>query len=183
MLSRFLWRRRCLVTGLPGIWFLLGIVRRAISIDHGDSTRELLVVCVAHHHLYVHGAPLEFELVVGVHVSREPVLAVYVLTVGFKVRVLVVAIAGHALAGRFDDLQVLVVHPDSTLKVPLPLRDLTRLYIKDVGLELINAFFTYVVDLVFWNVIKGQRKRLNTCQIVHIFLGHGYLGQSRLRKE
>src|SRR2546421_13090722 len=61
-------------------------------------------------------AALEGQLVVGIGVGREPVLAVYLLAVGLEGGEALLEF-GHALAARLDDLVVAVVHPDAPLKI------------------------------------------------------------------
>src|SRR5688500_14330305 len=98
------------------LFLLLALVA---LLDDGRAAAQALEVREPDAHAEADGLPrLEVQLVVGVGVGREPVLAVYLLAVGLERGEALVEL-GHALAARLDDLQVLIVNPDAPLKEAL----------------------------------------------------------------
>ena len=110
---------------------MLGVDRSCLS--QLDGRAVALVIRVANDHVDVHIARLEMQIVVGVRVRREPVVAFDVLSVGLKTREHVVFQVRHGFPKGLDDLEVLVVHPDAALKIPLIFLDFLRSDIEDVG--------------------------------------------------
>src|SRR5215471_3552102 len=98
-------------------------------------------------------------------------------------RILVVAVIWNPLPFSLDYLEILVVNPNTALKISLALYELTRLYVKSICLQLIDFLFAGEVDLIFGQVLEGQSERLDPGQIVHVFLRDDQFSQGRRRKE
>src|SRR6516162_6182265 len=94
----------------------------------------------------------EVQHVIHLGIDREPVLSVYLVAPGSEVRkqVLLAALLDaqvrYVLAVGFYDLEVTVIHPDATLKIPLVLLDLLGGDVEDVVADLVDALLADIQD-------------------------------------
>jgi hypothetical protein len=113
----------------------------------------------------------EIQNVVG-FVYREPVLSVDIVAVGFKAREsrILVLPGDHVdgLSVGFHNLQILVVHPDFSLKVALLLLNLLGRYIKHVAVYFVDLLLSQVGQIVFFDITCGEDERENVLNIMEI---------------
>ena len=82
---------------------------------------KTLVVLILYRHFDRNDTAFKDQCVCRYRIGREPVLAVDLFTVGFKLRILRsrIALLAHGTPVGLDDLQFLVIHPRSPGKVSL----------------------------------------------------------------
>ena len=108
---------------------------------------------------------LEVQFVVGPGINREPVLAVDLLPPRreFGIEILFVAVlladVGHGLAVRLHNLKVVVVDPDSSLKISLLAHNLFGSDVEHITVDLIFLLLAHIKNVVFRQVGLGQHER------------------------
>src|SRR5262249_54302496 len=129
----------------------------------------------------------EMEIVVGAGISGEPIFAVNLLAVGYKPRhqVLVALLADvrHALSTGLDDLKVLIVHPDASLKIPFVLLDAFGRHVEHVRIDFVYTLSADIEDVVLRQVLRGHDKRHFVTNVLEVLSAHGDPDERRLRRE
>ena len=132
-------------------------------------------------------AVAEMEIIVRAGVSREPIFAVNLLPVSYKsghqVLVAFLAYVRHGLAAGLDDLKVLIVNPDASLKIPFILLEVLRSHIEHVSADLIDLLSAHIEDVVLRQVFCSHHKWHFVTNVLKILSAHGDSSQGRLRRE
>src|SRR5262245_48563666 len=140
--------------------------RRGCSFADFRGGAESFVVGVANRGDEMDGASAEPQGVVGAGIGRKPKVAEKIFAIGSEARKEILLFLfddiGDRFAVRFDNLQVLVVHPEAALEVALIFLDDFWSGVKDVGGEFVHFLAADVSDVVFMEFIAGERKGLNT---------------------
>src|ERR1044072_4019937 len=150
---------------------LVGHVARLALFDDAHLALEALVFRVANLHAHVdYLAVAEVELVVGIGVGREPVLAVNLFPVSLERGEALLAL-GHALALDLDYLQVAVVNRYAPLKEALAdlLRHHLRRNVEDESAELVNLLAADVGEVVLVYLRGFEREGLDAAQVFEVF--------------
>src|ERR1700751_5426785 len=96
-------------------------------------------------------------------------MALDVFAVRFKAReeVLIVALAnvGHGFSVGLDDFEILVIHPDPSLKIALILLNFLRLHFEKIGGELVDLLPPVVGDVRFGQFIGREDEWLDFLQV------------------
>src|SRR5207302_10153644 len=109
---------------------------------------------------------------VRIGVSRKPILAIDLFAIGFKDRILVVLIFRNAFAPGFDNLQILSVNPDSSLKESLlDLLDIghdLRTNVKDEKIQFVDLLFPDILETIRAEFVGFESEGIDASQIFEI---------------
>src|SRR6266851_9004514 len=105
------------------------------------------------------------------------------LPVSFKNRETLISLR-HALPFHFNDLHILLIHPDSSLKETLThfFGDDLRRDIKHVGVQFVQPLCAHIIKIVLTNFCRFEGERLDAAKILEVFLCDSKLRECRLWK-
>src|ERR1051325_4531010 len=120
-------------------------------------------------------AALIVQLLVRIRISWKPVTPVDMFAIGFNYAELVLLRLRNSLTLRFHDKQILIVNPYPAYKQSLLCLlwigyDLGS-YVKDVEIQLVDLFFTDILEIVLRDLRGLKSKRIYSTQVVDIFRG------------
>ena len=119
----------------------------------------------------------EVQIVIRAGVGGEPVLAVHLFAVGHKPGkdVFAVLAAGFRdrLAAGLYDLEIVVVHPDASLKISPAFFDVFRGHFKHIGVNLVYVLRALVKDVIQRKLFAGEHERHLVANVVKVLFGHG----------
>src|SRR3954470_880741 len=129
-----------------------------------DLRTETLVVGIFHDLANAHVTGRKMERVVSFGIGWEPVFVVDLFPPGgeFGEQIFVVFLftnVRNGLAVSFNDLKVMIVHPDTALKISLLPDNFFGGYIEHVAVQLIFLLLAYVQNVVFTYLVRSQHKR------------------------
>ena len=124
----------------------------------------------------VNGAGVEPKRVVGVCVGGNPEVAKKIFAVGGEVSKTILVVFGddirHGFAVGFDDLKIVVVDPNAAFEIALLFLDDFGNDVKDVGGEVVDFLAADVGDVVFGQLVAGEREGLDLLEVFFIFVAH-----------
>src|SRR5215471_1484711 len=188
------WRRCRRRGGCGRDWFRfrpglgLGFCFRGLAdFSDGDFAAADSVIRIFHAHANAKiAAVIKNEIIVCIDIGGKPELAINLFAICLDHRKLVCLRFRAGLALCLDDLQIVIVDPDSSHKNAILCfrtgHDLRRT-IKYVQVELIDTFFADVFEIVEAGLGAFERKRVYAPQVVEIFISHRGPLQARHREE
>src|ERR1700746_1647159 len=101
------------------------------------------------------------KCVVSPGIGGKPIFAIDLLPPGGKSwkQILVAPLFANirdSFAKRLHDLEIVIVHPDTPLKISFLANDLLRCNVEDVTMQLLFLLLADIEDVVFGNFIRGQ---------------------------
>src|ERR1700685_1962498 len=136
---------------------------------------EPLIVLVLHDFFDANVPRGKMQSVVSLGVSGKPIRVVNLFPPGreFGKKVFVAFLlldieVGYSLAVGLHDLEIVIVYPDASLKIPLLTFDLLGRNVEHIATQFIFLLLARVNDLVFRNLVAGQYERQSVLNIVEI---------------
>src|SRR5579872_2874928 len=128
--------------------FLLPLFPACRHHKGGCTSPNALVVDIFDRFSQVHRSALELQCVVRPCIGRKP-MPIHVLSVGNKPRMQVrklmffhLNLFRPSLSTQFHDLKILRVHPDSTLKIALPLLFFFRFDVELIRIQVVHMLLS-----------------------------------------
>src|SRR5215471_11820780 len=137
------------------------------------------------------------EFVIGFGVDGEPVASVNLLAPGGEFREeiflispllyfttgLVVAKVGNGFAIGFDDLEIVIVDPDASLKISFLGLDFFGSDVKDIAVQFVFRLLADIEDVVVGKIFGCEHERQLMTNVGEVFLGHIDFLQAGLGSE
>ena len=115
--------------------------------------------------------------VIGPGVGGKPILVVDLLAprreLGIEMFGLITLLLGvsnlrNSLAVGLYDLEIVIVHPDATLEIPLFAYDRFRRNVEDKAVQRVFLLLAYIKDVVFRNLFRGQHEGQLVAEILYV---------------
>src|SRR5207249_6748648 len=126
-----------------------------IAYGYLDLGFKPFVIFIFHNFSDSHILCRKLQYVIRLGVSWKPILAIDILSIGFKSREASIPILFGYMIDRFSvslhDLQILLIDPDLTFEVALVFFNGLWIDIEDIGIKFIDLLFPQVVEIIFAN--------------------------------